>query len=177
LPLWTRDNASECGAKGPGFDSRFLQWFLYLLFCFVVVVFFTFLSKTHYLSWSFAISFAMSFHLYSRHAANLWPIIRGSRYRPSIFNCLYFSIQCSAHYSTEGNNKTIYCEYLYIVQNNDHVVRVIFSQVYRVQPLPQSLLPLVWDFGQLDTTVEELYIRQMVRRCVSIGLQLVASEQ
>ena len=38
--------------------------------------------------------------------------------------------------------------------------------VYRVQPLPQSMLPLVWDFGQLDTNVEEMYIKQMVRRYV-----------
>ena len=38
--------------------------------------------------------------------------------------------------------------------------------VYRVQPLPQSMLPLVWDFGQLNTEVEEMYIRQMVRRYV-----------
>ncbi|XP_053396011.1 E3 ubiquitin-protein ligase rnf213-alpha-like [Mercenaria mercenaria] len=36
--------------------------------------------------------------------------------------------------------------------------------VYRVQPLPQSLLPLVWDFGQLNTQVEDLYIQQMVKR-------------
>ncbi|VDH93225.1 ubiquitin carboxyl-terminal hydrolase 34 [Mytilus galloprovincialis] len=36
--------------------------------------------------------------------------------------------------------------------------------VYRVQPLPQSMLPLVWDFGQLNTEVEEMYIRQMVLR-------------
>ncbi|XP_070190023.1 E3 ubiquitin-protein ligase rnf213-alpha-like [Littorina saxatilis] len=41
--------------------------------------------------------------------------------------------------------------------------------VYRVQPLPQSMLPLVWDFGQLNTRVEELYIRQMVRRYVRNG--------
>ena len=40
--------------------------------------------------------------------------------------------------------------------------------VYRVQPLPQSMLPLVWDFGQLNTAVEELYIRQMVIRYVSL---------
>ncbi|XP_041354620.1 E3 ubiquitin-protein ligase rnf213-alpha-like [Gigantopelta aegis] len=39
--------------------------------------------------------------------------------------------------------------------------------VYRVQPLPQSMLPLVWDFGQLNTTVEELYIRQMVNHYVN----------
>ncbi|XP_076466869.1 E3 ubiquitin-protein ligase rnf213-alpha-like [Babylonia areolata] len=41
--------------------------------------------------------------------------------------------------------------------------------VYRVQPLPQSMLPLVWDFGQLSTRVENLYIRQMVRRYVREG--------
>ena len=40
--------------------------------------------------------------------------------------------------------------------------------VYRVQPLPQSLLPLVWDFGQLNSRTEDLYIRQMVRRYVSM---------
>lgn len=39
--------------------------------------------------------------------------------------------------------------------------------VYRVQALPQSLLPLVWDFGQLDTIVEKMYIHQMVQNCVS----------
>ncbi|XP_062570768.1 E3 ubiquitin-protein ligase rnf213-alpha-like isoform X2 [Saccostrea cucullata] len=36
--------------------------------------------------------------------------------------------------------------------------------VYRVQPLPQSMIPLVWDFGQLDSTVERLYIIQMLNR-------------
>ncbi|KAL8623379.1 hypothetical protein ACOMHN_065913 [Nucella lapillus] len=41
--------------------------------------------------------------------------------------------------------------------------------VYRVQPLPQSMLPLVWDFGQLDSNVEALYIRQMVRSYMSSG--------
>ncbi|WAR08530.1 R213B-like protein, partial [Mya arenaria] len=41
--------------------------------------------------------------------------------------------------------------------------------VYRVQPLPRSLLPLVWDFGQLSTEVEELYIKQMVMTKVQSG--------
>jgi len=41
--------------------------------------------------------------------------------------------------------------------------------VYRVQALPQSMLPLVWDFGQLSTDVEKLYIRQMVLRYVSVA--------
>ncbi|XP_052239407.1 E3 ubiquitin-protein ligase rnf213-alpha-like [Dreissena polymorpha] len=41
--------------------------------------------------------------------------------------------------------------------------------VYRVQPLPQSILPLVWDFGQLNTNDEKLYIQQMVRRYVEGG--------
>ncbi|XP_052087598.1 E3 ubiquitin-protein ligase rnf213-alpha-like isoform X5 [Mytilus californianus] len=38
--------------------------------------------------------------------------------------------------------------------------------VYRVQPLPQSMLPLVWDFGQLNINVEEMYIKQMVLRYI-----------
>jgi len=42
--------------------------------------------------------------------------------------------------------------------------------VYRVQALPESMLPLVWDFGQLDTEVETLYVQQMVRRWVSVIL-------
>ncbi|XP_071137105.1 E3 ubiquitin-protein ligase rnf213-alpha-like [Mytilus edulis] len=41
--------------------------------------------------------------------------------------------------------------------------------VYRVQPLPQSMLPLVWDFGQLNASVEEMYIKQMVCRYVNNG--------
>lgn len=35
--------------------------------------------------------------------------------------------------------------------------------VYRVQPLPPSLTPLVWDFGKLNEHTQELYIRQMVK--------------
>lgn len=34
--------------------------------------------------------------------------------------------------------------------------------VYRVQPLPASMLPLIWDFGQLNEQVEKLYISQIV---------------
>lgn len=34
--------------------------------------------------------------------------------------------------------------------------------VYRVQPLPPSLSPLVWDFGKLNEHTQELYIKQMV---------------
>lgn len=35
--------------------------------------------------------------------------------------------------------------------------------VYRVQPLPTSLQPLVWDFGQLEENVENAYITQLAR--------------
>jgi len=35
--------------------------------------------------------------------------------------------------------------------------------VYRVQPLPAAMLPLIWDFGQLSQHVERLYISQIVR--------------
>ena len=38
--------------------------------------------------------------------------------------------------------------------------------VYRVQPLPASFLPLVWDFGQLDNDVEEVYIKQMLKKAI-----------
>ncbi|XP_057630023.1 E3 ubiquitin-protein ligase RNF213-like [Chionomys nivalis] len=36
--------------------------------------------------------------------------------------------------------------------------------VYRVHALPPSLIPLVWDFGQLNDYAENLYIRQIVQR-------------
>ena len=34
--------------------------------------------------------------------------------------------------------------------------------VYRVQPLPSSLIPIVWDFGRLSSKVESVYIRLLV---------------
>uniref|UniRef100_G1KRE3 RING-type E3 ubiquitin transferase n=1 Tax=Anolis carolinensis TaxID=28377 RepID=G1KRE3_ANOCA len=36
--------------------------------------------------------------------------------------------------------------------------------VYRVHALPPSMLPLVWDFGQLNNFTEKLYIQQIVQR-------------
>lgn len=39
--------------------------------------------------------------------------------------------------------------------------------VYRVHPLPESMKPLIWDFGQLNSETEELYARQIVNRYVS----------
>jgi hypothetical protein len=41
--------------------------------------------------------------------------------------------------------------------------------VYRVQPLPHSLMAFVWDFGQLDSFAENLYIRQMVKRYMTVS--------
>ncbi|KAM4629855.1 E3 ubiquitin-protein ligase rnf213-alpha-like [Polymixia lowei] len=38
--------------------------------------------------------------------------------------------------------------------------------VYRVQVLPPSMIPLVWDFGQLNDLTEQLYIEQIVQRQV-----------
>ncbi|XP_035692571.1 E3 ubiquitin-protein ligase rnf213-alpha-like [Branchiostoma floridae] len=53
-------------------------------------------------------------------------------------------------------------------QTEDKLGRIPMRQlVYRVQPLPPSMLPLVWDFGQLNSQTERLYIEQMVKRCVS----------
>ncbi|XP_041073204.1 E3 ubiquitin-protein ligase rnf213-alpha-like [Carcharodon carcharias] len=36
--------------------------------------------------------------------------------------------------------------------------------VYRVQALPPSMIPLVWDFGQLNDVTEKMYIQQIVQR-------------
>ncbi|XP_036840034.1 E3 ubiquitin-protein ligase rnf213-alpha-like isoform X4 [Oncorhynchus mykiss] len=38
--------------------------------------------------------------------------------------------------------------------------------VYRVQVLPPSMIPLVWDFGQLNDHTEKMYIQQIVQRVV-----------
>ncbi|XP_053095106.1 E3 ubiquitin-protein ligase rnf213-alpha isoform X3 [Pangasianodon hypophthalmus] len=38
--------------------------------------------------------------------------------------------------------------------------------VYRVQALPPSMIPLVWDFGQLNDHTEKMYIQQIVQRLV-----------
>uniref|UniRef100_A0A8D2MKY7 RING-type E3 ubiquitin transferase n=1 Tax=Zonotrichia albicollis TaxID=44394 RepID=A0A8D2MKY7_ZONAL len=35
--------------------------------------------------------------------------------------------------------------------------------VYRVHALPPSMIPLVWDFGQLNNHMEKMYIQQMVQ--------------
>ncbi len=48
--------------------------------------------------------------------------------------------------------------------------------VYRVQALPQSMMPLVWDFGQLSPEVEKLYIKQIVIRYVSICIKSLPTE-
>ena len=40
--------------------------------------------------------------------------------------------------------------------------------MYRVHALPESMRPLVWDFGQLNPDIEELYTRQIVSRFVSL---------
>ncbi|XP_061079146.1 E3 ubiquitin-protein ligase rnf213-alpha [Conger conger] len=41
--------------------------------------------------------------------------------------------------------------------------------VYRVQALPPSMIPLVWDFGQLNDCTEKLYIQQIVQRMVEMN--------
>ncbi|XP_077980164.1 E3 ubiquitin-protein ligase rnf213-alpha-like [Glandiceps talaboti] len=53
-------------------------------------------------------------------------------------------------------------------ETDDKLGRIPLRQlVYRVQALPPSMLPLVWDFGQLSSEVEELYIKQIVARYVN----------
>ncbi|XP_035863121.1 E3 ubiquitin-protein ligase rnf213-alpha-like [Sander lucioperca] len=42
--------------------------------------------------------------------------------------------------------------------------------VYRVHVLPPSMIPLVWDFGQLNDSTEEMYIEQIVQRQAKANL-------
>ena len=48
--------------------------------------------------------------------------------------------------------------------------------MYRVHPLPESMRPLVWDFGQLTDHTEELYTMQIVRRFMESQAQDVSIE-
>jgi len=45
LTHWCRGNASDLGARSPGLNSQLRQYFLCLIVCFVVVVFFSFRPK------------------------------------------------------------------------------------------------------------------------------------
>ena len=63
LTRWCSGNASALGARGPGFNPRFRQGFLCLIFLYGCCCVFTFLSKTHYLSQNIAISFTMLIYL------------------------------------------------------------------------------------------------------------------
>ncbi|XP_025026630.1 E3 ubiquitin-protein ligase RNF213, partial [Python bivittatus] len=47
--------------------------------------------------------------------------------------------------------------------------------VYRVHALPPSMIPLVWDFGQLNNVTEKLYIQQIVERLTS-SIKMSATE-
>ncbi|KAG9491250.1 hypothetical protein GDO78_006558, partial [Eleutherodactylus coqui] len=47
--------------------------------------------------------------------------------------------------------------------------------VYRVHALPPSLMPLVWDFGQLNNETEQKYIQQIVQRLAK-EIQLSTSD-
>ena len=49
--------------------------------------------------------------------------------------------------------------------------------VYRVQPLPASMLPIVWDFGQLSEEVEKMYITQIVHDKFSRNAVALSPEQ
>ncbi|XP_060889951.1 E3 ubiquitin-protein ligase rnf213-alpha-like [Labrus mixtus] len=42
--------------------------------------------------------------------------------------------------------------------------------VYRVHALPPSMIPLVWDFGQLNDLTEQMYIEQIVQRQTKANL-------
>ncbi|XP_072339649.1 E3 ubiquitin-protein ligase rnf213-alpha-like isoform X3 [Scyliorhinus torazame] len=52
-------------------------------------------------------------------------------------------------------------------ETEDKLGKVPLRQlVYRVQPLPPSMIPLVWDFGQLSDKAELAYTNQIVQRYI-----------
>jgi len=55
----------------------------------------------------------------------------------------------------------------YLVRSEDTLEKLGYTPlrqlVYRVKPLPPSLLPLVWDFGELNEKTQNLYIREIVK--------------
>ncbi|XP_056627258.1 E3 ubiquitin-protein ligase rnf213-beta-like isoform X2 [Triplophysa dalaica] len=59
-------------------------------------------------------------------------------------------------------------------ETEDRLGKVPMRQlVYRVHPLPSSMVPLVWDFGQLSDSSEHSYIRQIVQKQIRVhGLPL-----
>ena len=69
----------------------------------------------------------------------------------------------------------VYCDKKWTVTVIDIFVILSITQgriplrhlVYRVHALPESMRSLVWDFGQLNPEVEELYTLQIVRGYVS----------
>jgi len=87
---WPRCKASDCAARGSGFNSRLWLRFLCLPFCFVVVVIWSFVQK-HIIYMKCCNSFCNvnSFHLLNI-LHNLWPINTiGIKYWPNIFK-IYF---------------------------------------------------------------------------------------
>uniref|UniRef100_A0A3B1J697 RING-type E3 ubiquitin transferase n=1 Tax=Astyanax mexicanus TaxID=7994 RepID=A0A3B1J697_ASTMX len=73
-------------------------------------------------------------------------------------------------------------------ETEDRLGKVPMRQlVYRVHPLPPSMIPLVWDFGQLSDSTESSYIRQIVLKqmkehrlpleCKNVITNVLASSQ
>ena len=59
LTRWCSGNTSALGARGPGFNPRHRQGFLCLIFFVLLLCFYFFCPKTHYLWQNFAILFTM----------------------------------------------------------------------------------------------------------------------
>lgn len=90
----------------------------------------------------------------------------------NVLNCKKYRLKVIAACNPYRKHKENIIEMLekaglgyYVKKTKDKLGGVPMRQlVYRVQALPYSMLPFVWDFGQLSSDVEKLYIRQIVRR-------------
>ena len=57
-----------------------------------------------------------------------------------------------------------------------NICLIFFLFPKRVQPLPGSMLPLVWDFGQLNEDAERIYILQMLKRLKKQGFEEIEND-
>lgn len=87
--------------------------------------------------------------------AGLGFYVRSAETQDKLGTCI-----CSSIIKTE-----YYIHEFYILPNSGRLP--LRQLVYRVFDLPPSMRPLVYDFGQLNSTTEESYVHQIVTNYVS----------
>ena len=76
----------------------------------------------------------------------------------------------SKHYALADLTRILFTECFPLLSFLGHIP--LLQLVYPVHPLPESMKPLMWDFGQLNETTEQVYAKQIILRYVSSLLNL-----